>query len=271
MMNIPKLIDDIVGWIKKYCEKNGIDSLIVGVSGGIDSAVVTCLCEKTGIKTICVSLPYEYDQVPMDLATLNSENPMKETSTRRAYYLCRGRKVEYFIKAIQPIVLAYKNAGFGETQLLEGNLRSRIRANILYDFAAKNNGIVVGTGNKDEDQIGYFTKGGDGLCDVCPLSNLHKSIVYEIAKVFGDIPQDIIDAAPTAELWENQTDENELGMTYDEVEWALRILGRRPIAINRMEKKERDIVNKVKNMVKKNDHKLRYPPIFDPNNPENIE
>jgi len=257
-MNIPKLIDDIVGWIKKYCETNGIDSLIVGVSGGIDSSVVARLCEKTGIRTICVSMPYDV------------QGMLPGTSTARAYDLCYDRNVQYYLVVIKKIVGVYKDHLVGETKLLEGNLRARIRANILYDFAGKHNGIVIGTGNKDEDQIGYFTKLGDGGVDLCPLSNLHKSIVYEIAKVFGDIPKDIIDAAPTAELWENQTDENELGMTYDDVEWALRILGRRPIATSRMRKKERDIVEKVKNMVKKNAHKLRYPPIFDPDNPESF-
>lgn len=271
-ISIPKLIDDIVNWIKRYCEENGITSLVVGVSGGIDSAVVARLCEKTGIRTICVSMPYD------TVCVINGKEPEEGTSTYRSFKLCQNRNVEYYIIQIKDIVQAYKFGNFtpmkngellcgnsnvrvGDTQLSEGNLRSRIRANILYDFAGKNNGIVVGTGNKDEDQIGYATVGGDFLCDIFPLSDLHKSIVYKIAKEWEDIPQSIIDAVPTAELWDGQTDEGELGMTYDEIAWAIDYDDNNTLC-KYLTPRKMEVLLKVREMRKKNKHKITLPPVF---------
>ena len=248
---IEREIYSIVRWINDYVSEHHLASLVVGVSGGIDSAVVERLCEKTGLPVYTVNLPMYF--------TTGSPCP----SSQRAYELCKDRpeNVHYFVKTIAGIVGAYKDEGIGSTQLTEGNLRARIRANILYDFAAKNSGIVVGTGNKDEDTIGYMTKGGDSLVDICPLSAIHKSSVYAMGKIL-EVPQSILDAAPTAELWDGQTDEGELGLTYDQVEWAIKILeGNDYICFDA---KNREILDKVHKMIKKNAHKLSYPPIYQP-------
>ena len=249
-----------VSWMKDYCGDR-IDTLVVGVSGGIDSAVVERLCELTGKKVICISMPMTND-------------PVGE-STERAMELCSGRNVTFITKTIASIVESYKDSGIEMDRLSEGNLRSRIRANILYNYAGMNNGIVVGTGNKDEDTIGYFTKGGDGLVDICPLSDIHKSDVYKMAG-YLDVPSRTLNAVPTAELWDGQTDEQELGMNYNEVEWAIKMLSiRKKLELEKDEwasiRKDfskccRDrqliVLDKVYHMKKKNAHKLSYPPIF---------
>ena len=268
MSETKNLIKKIVSWIKSYAVTNGIDSLVVGVSGGIDSAVVERLCELTGLPVHCVAMPMEMHQ---------DSNP---DSLQNTMELCvnRGDNVKFYIRPIGSIVRAYLEAGIGvESDLLQGNVRSRIRANILYDFAGSLGGIVVGTGNKDEDEIGYFTKGGDGLVDICPLSLIHKSQVKKMSEML-EVPQSIIDAPPTAGLQDGQTDEGDLGMTYDEIEWALTDgkSGKEPEAKDKWlgpgahysENKEgacKRVKEKVAAMVAKNAHKLKYPPVFGPN------
>ena len=190
-------------------------------------------------------------------------------STKRAIELCHDRNVTFITKEIISIVDGYKDSGIEMDQLSEGNLRSRIRANILYNYAGLNNGIVVGTGNKDEDTIGYFTKGGDGLVDICPLSDIHKSDVYRMAE-YLQIPGSIISTPPTAELWDGQTDEQELGMNYNEIEWAIKMLeiqikmnDNEWVSIrNIFSNRQNVVLDKVHRMIKKNAHKLVYPPIF---------
>jgi len=247
-------------WINRYCEKYNIKTLVVGISGGIDSSLITRLCERTFRKMICVSMPM-WNQ------------PIAE-STKRAIELIELSKqthsrIRFEIKQIGTIVQEYQKNGLANTQLSEGNLRARIRANILYDYAGENSGIVVGTGNKDEDTIGYFTKGGDGLVDLCPLSNIHKSNVYKMAELLN-VPKNILEVKPTAELWEGQTDEGELGMNYDEVEWAIKMLdvlksidkNQQNLITNYFSEREKIVLDNVKYMIKKNAHKTKYPPIF---------
>ena len=236
--------EDVVKWLKDYMIANQLLSCVVGVSGGVDSAVVERLCEKTGLKVICVAMPM-YLHGDSDVNTLDL-----------AMKLCAGRDVEFHIREIGPIIEIYKKASIGVIRLAEGNLRSRIRANILYDFAGNNFGFVVGTGNLDEDTIGYMTKGGDGLVDICPISMFHKSEVRKMARLL-EVPEEIINAVPTAGLWDGQTDEQELGMTYDEVEWAIEYNG-----LDHCTNRQQQVMEKVNKMRVKNQHKLAYPPVY---------
>ena len=241
------LINDIICWMKNYHQKSGQECWVIGVSGGVDSAVATYLSVKTNIPVIAIAMP-------LNLSHTNSLN--------RAMELCINKpEITFHIREIKSIIDSFLQCGMGQTKIRQGNLRSRIRANILYDFSHEYSGLVVGTGNKDEDQIGYFTKGGDGLVDLCPLSGLHKSTVYDIAKKL-DVPQSIIDAKPSAELWDGQTDEDELGMSYKEISWAINfagINGSRGIT-----DREAVVLKQVRAMRRKNAHKLGYPPIFQP-------
>ena len=267
-METEQLIPAIVNWLTDYADNNGIQKLVVGVSGGIDSAVVERLCERTGKKVIAVAMPmaYEQDSCPGSL--------------QRAIELANGKEnVMFVVKPIGKIVQAYREEAIGsvpdddtKAKLLQGNLRSRIRANILYDYAGMYGGIVIGTGNKDEDEIGYCTKGGDGLVDLCPLSLVHKSQVREMAAhPYIAVPQSTIDAIPSAGLWDGQTDEQELGMTYDEIEWALKSLEYDTFSTDAPTERQQEVVAKVTRMRVANSHKLRYPPVFDPKAPESYE
>ena len=268
------LLSRIPMWIQVYATKAGISTLVVGVSGGIDSAVVTRLCQKTNLQVCAVAMPmWLHDKHYTSLSPTGTVTPKPiptcgdVAALYRAMELCVNESnIDFHIREIGPIVEAYLQAGAGtiwgsnSSKILQGNIRSRIRANFLYDFAGKTNGLVVGTGNLDEDEIGYFTKGGEGLVDICPLSKLHKSRVYAMAKSLN-VPLSIRNAVPTAGLWDGQTDEQELGMTYAEVEWALDYdkIHDEP-ATGRAEQ----VLNMVRERCRKNAHKLHYPPVFDP-------
>jgi len=237
---------EVASWIKDYMDKDGIETCVVGVSGGVDSAAILRLCERTGKRVIAVAMPME---------------------------LCVNRpNVELIIRPIGQIVKCYQKQGVGLTQLGEGNLRSRTRADILRDLAGETNGIVVGTGNRDEDEIGYFTKGGDGDVDICPLSQLHKSMVKAIAVCEG-VPEKIITAKPTAGLWDGQTDEEELGMNYNEVEWAIRFDDNEINATSTPQElqeaqdlsdRQVKVLGMVRTRRRVNAHKLRFPSVFTP-------
>ena len=249
-------ITDIVKWLSSYMNEDNKNTFVIGVSGGIDSTVVMRLCEMA-----CNESPYKVLAISMPFSMNWSD------SEKRADELCKDRDhVTYHKIYISSIIQAYKATGVGQTKMDEGNLRSRVRANVLYDFAARDNGLVIGTGNKDEDEIGYMTKFGDGAVDICPLSAIHKSVVYQMGKILK-VPQSILDAAPTAELWNGQTDEQELGLTYDQIEWAIKTLDNlhdNIASLKEINEIEFLILQKVQLMRKKNAHKLKYPPIYNP-------
>jgi NAD+ synthase len=254
---ISELANDITDWMDEYMQKAGSSAWIVGVSGGVDSSVAARLSERTGRQTICVAMP------------MYLHNDSAKDSLQKAMKLCVGRRVDFHIRPIGPILEAYQACGIAQypeyvdeaNRLLAGNLRSRIRANTLYDLAGRYHGLVVGTGNRDEDEIGYFTKGGDGVVDLCPLSALHKSKVRELA-LFLDVPKEIVTAAPTAGLWDGQTDEGELGMTYDEV--AAAIDYQDTLSDKPLNERQRTVLDRVKQLRTKNRHKLEYPPVYMP-------
>jgi NAD+ synthase len=181
----------------------GDKKAIVGISGGVDSAVVAALCVKAigKDKVIGVLMPYG-NQDMSDAKTLVEQLGIR-------YEIAKIRE------AVDHISCSIKSTG----RILTGNIKARVRMTILYAFSHIHMGYVIGTGNKSELLIGYLTKYGDGGVDIEPIGGLYKREVYELAKRL-DIPQQIIDKPPSAELWEGQTDEDELGFTYDDIEAA---------------------------------------------------
>ena len=259
------LINGATKWMVDYAKKSNITIWVVGVSGGIDSTVVERLCENTGLPTIAIAMPM----------WMHKDSDPKSLSRAMALCVDRPAIVNFRIRPIGGILEAYQKAGIGlTTKLSQGNLRSRIRADILRDAAGEVGcGCVVGTGNLDEDAIGYFTKGGDGDVDICPLSLMHKSEVRAMASAFSPslrVPEDNINAIATAGLWDGQTDEGELGMTYDEIGWAIdhQVLLEDPSVQNDtlvpMTERKQEVLQKVNHMRKVNAHKLAFPPVFDP-------
>jgi len=217
-MDITKVINDITNWIKEKAEGAYRPTLVVGLSGGVDSAVAAKLCERTGLPLICLSMPNEFGLASTDRARRQA-----------AEMTCKFDFIDisdFFTAYMDSFVVPLGRSGSGlvdvdnYSKLRRGNFAARLRTDILYDVACSNDGLVIGTCNLDELWIGYFTKGGDGMSDIEPLAGLHKSEVYELAKALGVI-DDITSAAPSAELWDNQTDEDEFGFTYDELAWAI--------------------------------------------------
>jgi len=209
-----KLTTTITAWIYEYAQENKINSLVVGVSGGIDSAVVSTLCAKTGLPTILVNMPILQRVGQIDRA-MNHINWLADNHDN----------VSSMVINLDKTYDLYTKFDLSEvmmSDLVKANTRARLRMTTLYAVAGSNNGIVVGTGNKVEDfGVGFFTKYGDGGVDISPIADFLKSEVYEMAKELG-ISQEIQDAPPTDGLWgDDRTDEDQLGATYDELEWAM--------------------------------------------------
>ena len=204
----------ISNWIKDYVEKmpSKAQSLIIGISGGIDSSVSSTLSAMTGIKTIVLSMPIKQKSSQHDLSLKHQEWLVKNFDNVEAHTINLDKLFETFESTLSNFDSEHGMA----------NSRARIRMTTLYQVAAANKGIVVGTGNKVEDfGVGFYTKYGDGGVDISPIADCNKSEVWEIGKSIN-ILQEIIDAAPTDGLWDDgRTDEGQLGLKYEELEEAM--------------------------------------------------
>jgi NAD+ synthase len=204
----------ISNWIKDYVEKmpSKAQSLIIGISGGIDSSVSSTLSAMTGIKTIVLSMPIKQKSSQHDLSLKHQEWLVKNFNNVEAHTLNLDKLFETFEGSLSNF----------DSELGMANSRARIRMTTLYQVAAANKGIVVGTGNKVEDfGVGFYTKYGDGGVDISPIADCNKSEVWEIGKSIN-ILQEIIEAAPTDGLWDDgRTDEGQLGLKYEELEEAM--------------------------------------------------
>ena len=203
----------IVSWIKDYAESNGIKSLVVGVSGGIDSAVTSTLAAETGLMTYCIGMPLLQKEEQESLSDIHLDW-LGDT-----YW---DTKTEKFDLSNLFEVFRYTMRKYGEDQLSLANSRSRLRMVTLYQVAQTVGGIVVGTGNKVEDYgIGFYTKYGDGGVDIAPIADLYKSEVWELGRHLG-INERIINATPTDGLWDDgRNDEDQIGASYAELEEAM--------------------------------------------------
>ncbi|MDA7837703.1 NAD(+) synthase [Candidatus Pelagibacter sp.] len=204
----------ISNWINDYVEKmpSKAKSLIIGISGGIDSSVSSTLSAMTGIKTIVLSMPIKQKSSQHELSLKHQEWLIKNFDNVEAHTLNLDKLFETFESTLSNF----------DSELGMANSRARIRMSTLYQVAAANKGIVVGTGNKVEDfGVGFYTKYGDGGVDISPIADCNKSEVWEIGKSIN-ILQEIIDAAPTDGLWDDgRTDEGQLGLKYEELEEAM--------------------------------------------------
>ena len=205
-------VEHIVNWIKDYADKNHKTSLVVGVSGGIDSSVVSTLCAKTGLRTIPIVMTIKNkDMLALEHAWWLEEN--YENVSRR-------------IINLEKIFHEFENASRylgADSEHAFANSRSRLRMMMLYQVATSNNGLVVGTGNKVEDfGVGFYTKYGDGGVDISPIADSMKTDVWKIAAHLH-ILQDIQDASPSDGLWDDgRTDEDQIGMSYFDLEKCMK-------------------------------------------------
>lgn len=206
-------IKHIVKWIKNYARQNKIQALVVGVSGGIDSAVVSTLCAQTGLPTLAVTMPIKQSKTTHKLSVDHAYWLTTQYDNVTNYNVDLTPTFKQFEKVLAPVF---------DNELGFANSRSRLRMMCLYQIAQANNGIVVGTGNKVEDfGVGFFTKYGDGGVDISPIGDCLKTEVWAMGKELG-VAHEIINAAPTDGLWnDGRTDEDQLGMTYPELEHAM--------------------------------------------------
>lgn len=217
-MQEEKVVDHIVKWLKDYATKANMNGFVVGISGGIDSAVTSSLCAMTGLNTLCVEMPIH--QAPNQI-------------TRGREHIAQLKKrfvnVTDTEVTLTPVFEEFKKIIPKEEEnplfdLALANTRARLRMTTLYYFAGLHKYLVAGTGNKIEDfGVGFYTKYGDGGVDLSPIADLLKSHVYALGKVV-EVPHSILMATPTDGLFgDSRSDEDQIGASYDELEWAMKM------------------------------------------------
>ena len=248
-IDVEKTKNDIVEFVQNKVSEANADGLVVGLSGGIDSTVAAFLaCEAVGKENVF--------GVVMPSTTTPTEDKLHGTA------IAQQLGINYKEMAIDSILNEFLSVTQIEEDILAiGNLKARIRMSIIYFYANSKNYLVTGTGNKSEISIGYFTKYGDGACDIEPIGDLYKTDVFELAKYLG-VPQEIIDKPPRAGLWNNQTDEDEIGMTYKLLDKILYRFIEKEIDAKSIAEEldiEVDEVNDIIDRVKRNHHKTEVP------------
>jgi len=255
-----QLATDITTWIRDYVTTNNIKSLVVGVSGGIDSAVVSTLCAMTGLPTYCCIIPTNDNVDKAMKVSYDHIHWLQDTYSRELIHkemISIGGVVQQFKNVIEN-KLADNDHGYV-------NLKSRMRMSTLYYIACIYSSIVVGTGNKVEDfGVGFYTKYGDGGVDISPIADLYKTEVRELGRYLG-ISQEILDAAPTDGLWsDGRTDEQQIGATYEELEWAMEMQPLIQVDNHHIpfDERQQEILNIYHKLNTQNQHKMLPIPIY---------
>ena len=238
----------ISNWLSDYLTDNNLDTFVIGISGGIDSAVTSTLCAMTGKRTIVVTMPI-HQNPDETYRGIDHINWLKEQYPNVEQYNVELTNIYDKFKIEAPALF--------QSDLSLANTRARVRMTTLYLIAGGSNGIVVGTGNKIEDfGVGFFTKYGDGGVDISPIADLMKSEVYELGRELGII-QTILNARPTDGLWgDGRTDEDQLGVSYDDLEWAMNYDG------SDVDEKQKHILEVYNKHRKQNLHKMKNIPVF---------
>lgn len=247
MKNWKKIKEDLILFLKDEVSKAGLQKVTVGLSGGLDSAVVAILCKEAfGDNLNCVLMPSQFSS---------------QASIDDALEVCKKFDIKYEIISIEPMVSGFiKN--MNEDRLRIGNFSARMRMSVLYDVSSREKSLVVGTSNRSEILLGYGTIFGDTACAINPIGEIYKSDEFEFAKVL-DVPESILNKAPSADLWEGQSDEEELGHTYKELDDLLKVM----IDENKSKEElismgfEEKFIDKISNRVKANAFKGKLPTI----------
>jgi len=246
-LNYGEVVNVIQTFIRERVADAGVNGVVIGISGGVDSATTAYLAVKAlgKEKVLGLIMPYHHN-----------------VDVEDARLVCSSLGIECREISIKPIVDSFvEQLGFQPDKRSLGNIMARTRMILLYAHANSRNYLVLGTSNRSELLTGYFTKWGDGASDYAPLINLYKTEVWEIAKLIG-VPERIIEKKPTAGLWEGQTDEDELGISYrllDEILWRLIDLKMPKERISSEINVPIEKVEYVENLVRKSEHKRRLP------------
>jgi len=252
MRNWNTLAKEITNWISDYALENDIQALVVGVSGGVDSAVTSTLSARTGIRTIVLNMPIHQKKYQEDLSKKHISWLKDNFNNVEERIVNLSKTYDSFVETVSVDEVS---------DLALANSRARLRMTALYATAGSNGGIVVGTGNKVEDfGVGFYTKYGDGGVDISPIADLLKTEVYQIAREL-DIIEEIIQAAPTDGLWgDGRSDEEQLGASYEELEWAMKE-SKNP-SNKDLSEREKEVLGIYQRLNKSNSHKMNPIPIF---------
>lgn len=242
------VVDKITSFIKRKVEEASARGVVLGLSGGIDSACTVYLSQKalTPQRVFAVIAPEEGVTLSEDVED--------------AINLCEELEIDYKLIKINSLIKAFTDTLGEGGDIATANLKPRIRMIMLYFFANSKNMLVVGTGNKTELEVGYFTKYGDGGVDILPLGDLYKTEVFNLAEHLG-VPRKIIDKTPSAGLWRGQTDESEMGMSYEELDTILKVIEESHEDKIDLDKVKQADLEEVKKMVESSAHKRQMPPI----------
>ena len=254
-MQTEKVVTHIVNWLRDYASNAKIKGFVVGVSGGIDSAVTSTLCAKTGLPLLCVEMPIHQAKTQVSRA-------LRHIDWLQTHFDNVAMTQVNLTSVFDGLIAALPQVKDEEERFMSlANTRARLRMTTLYYFAALKNYLVVGTGNKVEDfGVGFYTKYGDGGVDLSPIANLLKTEVYEVAKHLG-INQDIIEAAPTDGLWgDGRTDEDQIGASYPELEWAMQMKDEGK-SLNDFKGRQHEVFQIFMRLNKANRHKMLPIPI----------
>ncbi|MBM77786.1 MAG: NAD(+) synthase [Crocinitomicaceae bacterium] len=248
-MNYNRIQNYIVNWLKEYCESASQNGFVVGVSGGVDSAVTSTLCALTGLPTLVLNMPI----LQQSNQFYRSKDHISWLGNNFENIKCNEVDLTNTFNSFEDIL-----PDNIQDHLTMANLRSRMRMTTLYAFASHNKFLVAGTGNKVEDfGVGFYTKYGDGGVDLSPIADLMKSEVFGLASHMGIISS-ILNAAPTDGLWDDdRSDEDQIGATYDELEWAMEFSG----SAEKLNKRQLEVIKIYNKMHLANLHKMNSIPV----------
>ncbi len=246
-MNTKLVVDHIVNWLRDYANNCGSKGFVVGVSGGIDSAVTSTLCALTGLPTLCLEMPIHQSENQVNRALKHIDRLMSLHPNVELKSLELTSIFDAFVDTLPPT----EKMELHELSLV--NTRARFRMSTLYYFAALRQSLVAGTGNKVEDfGVGFYTKYGDGGVDLSPIADLNKTEVFALGKELGIIDE-IMTAPPTDGLWgDSRTDEDQLGATYPELEWAMEFKG----GETDLDPRQREVLTIYRRLNQQNQHKM---------------
>lgn len=255
IMNSEKVSKHIISWLKSYAEKANVKGFVVGVSGGIDSAVTSTLCAETGLKTICVEMPIHQDVSQVSRAQDHISQLKKRFKNVSDVRVDLSNSFETFQEAFPD---SEKSA---QKDLTLANTRARIRMTTLYYIGGLHSLLVAGTGNKVEDfGVGFYTKYGDGGVDVSPIADLVKSEVFALGACLN-VPEEILNAAPTDGLFgDSRTDEDQLGASYDELEIAMK-QDDEGVVVGGLKGREKEVFEIYIKLNRSNQHKMNPIPV----------
>ncbi|WP_125723602.1 NAD(+) synthase [Flavobacterium ustbae] len=250
-----KVNTHIVDWLKNYATNAKVNGFVIGISGGVDSAVTSTLCAQTGLKVLCVEMPIHQAESQVSRGREHIEQLKKRFPNVSDVKTDLTDTFESFKSAVP------STEDVAKVNLALANTRARIRMTSLYYLAGIHGLLVAGTGNKVEDfGVGFYTKYGDGGVDLSPIADLMKSDVYALGE-FLQIPQSILTAAPTDGLFgDNRTDEDQLGASYDELEWAMLAAESGKMASD-FEGREKSVFEIYKRLNTSNKHKMDPIPV----------